>query len=90
MTISKRHAQAVIDQRYLDKLAVSWPGEGHDCVEVDAEVFDLMADPTKKRALFMYEHSIEEWFRHWRDHIPTDDCTLQEIAERYGIEWGDA
>ena len=86
MSIAKRHAQAVEDHRYLDRIAHEFSGEGHDCVEIDAAVFELMADPTKIRALRMYESSIEGWFSHWRNNwqFPHDDERLEEIAQRYG------
>jgi hypothetical protein len=42
MSVATRHAQAVRDHRYLERLATSWDGEGHDCVEIDGEVFELM------------------------------------------------
>ena len=35
---------------------------GGDCMEVDASVFELMANPTKKLAKELYISAIEAWF----------------------------
>ena len=68
-----RYDKAKADHETLCKM-----GNGHDLVEVDAECFELMADPTKKRACSMYESSIRFWF----DEYGVSEKT-QEIADRW-------
>ena len=46
------------DFEYLNKIA-----PGGDMMEIDASVFDLMANPTKKRAKELYLTAIGCWFR---------------------------
>ena len=55
--MSRKYEQAKSDYAHLSAIK-----EQGDCVETDAEVFQLMADPTKKRACFMYEACIDNWF----------------------------
>jgi hypothetical protein len=78
MGIRDRHQQAIEDHQYLNRI-----GCDHDCVEIDAEVFNLMRDPTIKRALRMWESAIAEWFFRYRDELP-DDARVTEIGIRYG------
>lgn len=75
------------DFEYLNKVA-----SGGDMMEIDAAVFDLMANPTKKRAKEMYRTSIGCWaaaIGRPMDFagVPTsvlDDPKVIEILEKYG------
>lgn len=78
MGVKERWAQAIEDYDYLNTL-----GCDHDCVEIDAEVFSLMRDPSIKRALRMWEAAIEQWFWRYRDAFLGDD-RANEIGERHG------
>ena len=66
------------DQAKSDHEALCLIGNEHDLVEVDAECFGLMANPTKKKATLMYESAIQFWF----DHYGVVDGT-EEIADRW-------
>lgn len=65
---------------------------GGDMMEIDAQVFDLMADPTKKRASQMYESAIQSWFSAIGNRfaeVPLSVLDNEEvliIAERYFID----
>lgn len=59
-------------------------GELGDAVEIDAEVFNLMRNPTKERARDMYVAAISLWFGERRGHA--FGHTIGEIAARHNIE----
>lgn len=69
------YARARKDFEFLETIA-----ELEDQVELDAERQDLMQDPTKKRAMQMYESAIDLWFR---EHGVTEKT--RRIAERHNI-----
>jgi len=53
-----------------------------DQVEIDAEVQDLMADPTKARASTMYESCIGLWFMQ-EDHKGNAHPDVEWVREKY-------
>lgn len=65
------------DYLYLESLDID-----ADQVEIDSEVFDLMANPTKKRAAAMYKSAIVFWFEGIRNSQIKDD-RVEEIRKRY-------
>lgn len=54
----RNHMQAVKDFQYLEGIAPL-----DDAVAIMDEVFDLMFNPTKKRAVKMIESAIQLWFQ---------------------------
>lgn len=65
-----------------------------DMMEIDAQVFELMANPTKSKASKMYKHAIEQWFNDVQKNEPfseipdnvKEDSEVLRIAEKYGYE----
>ena len=60
-----------------------------DLVEIDAEVFGLMENPTKQRAAEMYESAIQLWFSNigCTDYVSRDvlnDKKVVRIGKKYG------
>jgi len=77
-----------VKQDYLCLESIS---HGGDMVEIMAEVFELMANPTKTRAKRMYQDAIEQWFSAIGvsrvAEIPLSvwqHPDVQRIAEKYG------
>lgn len=74
--MSKRYEQARADFEFLESIALL-----DDQVELDAERENLMRNPTKSKAAWMYESGIILWFgQHGYNHPETE-----EIAERYDL-----
>lgn len=77
------------DFQYLESVC-----PGGDMAEIDASVFDLMANPTKSRAKLMYESAIKQWFysvgsKGYQSggRIEPEvlaDSRVQEIGQKYG------
>lgn len=65
------------DFEYLEELA-----EVEDMVTIDAVVWDLMRDPTKKHAEKMYLSSINLWFGEHGGDFDDDDRVL-DIRDRH-------
>ena len=65
-----------------------------DMMEVDAQVFELMENPTKSKASKMYRHAMEQWFNDIQKNAPfseipddvKEDSEVLRIAEKYGYE----
>ena len=84
------YEQAKHDDNRLDEII-----ECGDTIMFAAdEVFDLMADPTKKRAKDMYVRGITQWFEERRlenYELPFDvldfESDIHSIADVYGMEW---
>ncbi len=76
------YAQARKDFEYLEEERLL-----DDAVEIDAMVFYLMREPTKKKAENMYKACISLWFqeRH-REGYHSVNKKLHAIAERYGCK----
>ncbi len=83
----KTYEEVKRDFEYIHRLA-----PGGDMMEIDAAVFELMADPTKARAKKMYESAITQWFEaigtsELMAGVPVwvwEDERVQAIAEKYG------
>ncbi len=73
--MSKQYETAKTDYHDLNSIA-----ELSDCVEIDAQVFSLMAHPTKAKAAEMYISAIQLWFQ---EHGVVRGT--ESIAARYGI-----
>jgi hypothetical protein len=71
----RTYKQAKADFNQLYDIA-----ELDDCVEIDAQVFEFMANPTKKFAKSMYQSCIEMWFF---EHGVL--AGSEEILERWGL-----
>lgn len=68
------------DFEYLESLE-----EVTDMVEIDAAVWELMRNPTKRQAAEMYRSSIRMWFaEHGSRYRDAEDVT--DIADRRGID----
>jgi len=68
------------DFEYLENIA-----EVEDMVVIDADVWSLMRDPTKKRAAEMYRCSICLWMaEHSANYADAEDVC--EIADRHCID----
>lgn len=74
-----KYARARADFEYLESIV-----EVADLVEVDAQVFDLMQEPTKARAAEMYADCIDFWFSEHRTHHD-DDYKVRRIRKRWGV-----
>lgn len=74
-----RYEEVRRDYEFLYSIA-----ELDDCVEMEAEFWNLMQNPTKAEAARLYEAGIRLWFgehgRRWPGSL------TEEIADRYGIE----
>lgn len=65
------------DYLYLESLDID-----ADYVDIDSDVFDLMANPTKRRATQMYREAIALWFGGFRNSQIEDD-RVEEIRSNY-------
>lgn len=75
------YAQSRRDYQYLDSLA-----EVYDLVEIDAQVFGLMENPTKKLAAEMYQSAISLWFNEHGDDPDLLTRRAKGIRKRHGLE----
>lgn len=66
------------DFEYLEGVA-----ELDDCVEIDAQVFDLLRNPTKRKAAEIYEGGICAWFGEHKSTF-AHDPEVRRIADTYG------
>ena len=74
------YEQRRADFEYLEGLA-----EVEDMVTIDAEVFALMRDPSKRKAGELYASCIALWFQEHGDKPKWQDAAdVQDIAERNG------
>lgn len=74
------YQQARADFEYLESVA-----EVEDMVAMDADVWSLMRDPTKRRAEEMYLCSIRLWMAEHSANY-ADALDVCEIADRHGID----
>jgi len=66
------------DFEYLESVA-----ELDDCVEIDAQMFDLLRNPTKRKAALIYEGAICSWFQEHQSTFAHDQEVVR-IANAYG------
>jgi hypothetical protein len=74
------YLQSRQDFEYLESVR-----ELQDFVEIDAQMTDLMRNPTRKKAQLIYEDAISLWFDEARiDGFSSREKRLHAIAKRHG------
>lgn len=73
------YAQARKDFEYLETIK-----ELDDHVEIDAQVYPLLQNPTRKTAEQIYRSAISLWFsERWHEGWHSENRRVWKIADRY-------